>query len=168
MPQLTFLVTDAWQYSLAIYGKKQIKEICLSWQDAHQANVNLLLLLSWLDTLSYQLPAAKVEQLHQQITAFSSQFTQPQRMLRRAWCAQYVPPDSAGKQSLLQAELVFERHEQALICQFFNQYASLKNSTQATAKSTNLHSYLELLGIDKTHAYDTFIAALSSVPKAEK
>lgn len=39
-----------WQFSLTLYQADGIKDACLTLQNQHQGNVNLMLLLLWLDT----------------------------------------------------------------------------------------------------------------------
>lgn len=38
-----------WQFSLQYYGVREVKEACLNLQNQFKGNVNLLLLLKWLD-----------------------------------------------------------------------------------------------------------------------
>ena len=38
-----------WQFSLQYYGVREVKDACLNLQNQFKGNVNLLLLLKWLD-----------------------------------------------------------------------------------------------------------------------
>ncbi|MCF9378299.1 TIGR02444 family protein, partial [Vibrio parahaemolyticus] len=46
-PRLT--LERLWQFSLQYYSVREVKEACLRLQNSHHGNVNLLLLLKWLD-----------------------------------------------------------------------------------------------------------------------
>jgi uncharacterized protein (TIGR02444 family) len=41
-----------WQFSLQYYGVREVKDACLTLQNQYKGNVNLLLLLKWLDEQS--------------------------------------------------------------------------------------------------------------------
>lgn len=160
-----FTTTQAWQYSLALYSQEEIKNACLHWQNTQQANVNILLLLAWLDTLGYQLTLDKIAELSQQIEDFSIPYTQNQRALRKRWSEQYAQETHKSqnaaniqhtKDSLLNAELLFEKYEQMLICEFFNHHAV---AAQNISEEKNMARYLSHLraGLDTEKA--TLLAA---------
>ena len=69
-----------WQWSLALYPL--IKPQCLHWQDAYQANVNLLLLLLYLQRQQQPLSAAQLQQLCDALQPQQA-FTRQLRQLRR-------------------------------------------------------------------------------------
>ncbi len=46
---MSLLAEDFWQFSLQHYSKAEVKEACLLLQNQYQGNVNLALLLTWLD-----------------------------------------------------------------------------------------------------------------------
>ena len=47
--EYTLTLEHLWQFSLQFYGVREVKEACLSLQNNYHGNVNLLLLLRWLD-----------------------------------------------------------------------------------------------------------------------
>ncbi|AXY00118.1 MULTISPECIES: TIGR02444 family protein [Vibrio] len=47
--EFTLTLEHLWQFSLQFYGVREVKEACLSLQNNYHGNVNLLLLLKWLD-----------------------------------------------------------------------------------------------------------------------
>ncbi|OYW96202.1 MAG: TIGR02444 family protein [Alishewanella sp. 32-51-5] len=121
MQQLTVqqLNADAfWQVSLAFYP--QVQPLCLQLQDHWQANVNLLLLLSYTEQLGWQLNDESLAQALQQLAPLSQQITQVLRQCRRE--LPKLPLDSSQqtelKQGILQTELVAERLEQQLLCHY--------------------------------------------------
>lgn len=101
---------ELWRWSLLFYP--EVKNICLTWQDQYGANVNLLLLLWYLQRQQLLCANEDIKLLHQSLTA-QQQFTLPLRQLRRSLPANL--DDQAAqqmKQALLQAELCSEQLEQ--------------------------------------------------------
>lgn len=129
-----------WQFSLAFYPK--VKPICLHWQDSLGANVNLLLLLCFLEQQQLCLSPQQIQQLSAVLENFSAQFTRPLRQLRRSASQSPLLPTQQQqlKQSLLTAELELERLEQQLL---LAQCPALTASPQPL-----LESYLALLTRD--------------------
>ncbi len=104
-----------WQFSLALYPK--VQPLCLNWQDSFGLNVNLLLLLCYLEQQQLSLSAQQLLQLTATLDNFSSQFTQPLRALRRNSSNANLPDPQQQllKQSLLAVELSLEQLEQQLL-----------------------------------------------------
>lgn len=130
-----------WQFSLQLYP--QVKPLCLQWQDQLGANVNLLLLLCYIEQQQLGLTAPQLQQLSVQLAKFSVQFTQPLRALRRNSSDAALQPAQQQqlKHSLLQAELVLEQLEQQLLLQHCPAL-----TTQATPQL--LECYLAQLNAD--------------------
>ncbi|KKO44622.1 hypothetical protein WG68_15120 [Arsukibacterium ikkense] len=104
-----------WQFSLALYPK--VQQLCLDWQDSFGLNVNLLLLLCYLEQQQCSLNGQQLEQLAAKLVSFSRQFTQPLRQLRRHSSNASLPAAQQQQlmQTLLQAELSLEQLEQQLL-----------------------------------------------------
>lgn len=104
-----------WQFSLKLYPA--IKPLCLDWQDRLGANVNLLLLLCYLEQQQLSFSASALAQLNTVLENFSRQFTRPLRQLRRSASQSPLNPAQQQqlKQHLLSAELELERLEQQLL-----------------------------------------------------
>ena len=111
------LDTDTfWQFSLALYPK--VKTLCLQWQDELGANVNLLLLLCYLEQRQLSLNPMQIAQMSASLQQFSAQFTQPLRALRRQHSDMLTTEQQQQlKQALLAAELSLEQLEQQLLLQ---------------------------------------------------
>lgn len=116
-PVPTVSAEQLWQFSLALYPK--VKNLCLQWQNELGANVNLLLLLCYLEQQQLSLSGADVQQLAAALDKFSSRFTRPLRALRQnsATAPLSAAQQQTLKQSLLQAELELEKLEQQLLLQ---------------------------------------------------
>ncbi|WP_445766247.1 TIGR02444 family protein [Rheinheimera sp.] len=116
-PLPTVSAEQLWQFSLALYPK--VKNLCLQWQDELGANVNLLLLLCYLEQQQLSFSGAELQQLAAALDKFSSRFTKPLRALRQnsATAPLSAAQQQTLKQSLLQAELELEKLEQQLLLQ---------------------------------------------------
>lgn len=134
-----------WQWSLAIYPA--IKTIALDWQDQFGVNVNLLLLLLYLQRKQQLLSSAEIQRLHQTVTLQQQRFTAPLRQLRRQLPG-HLPEQAATafKQQLLQAELHSEQLEQQQLIQCLQGL----NPRATTARISLSVLYLQLLQIDPT------------------
>ena len=116
-PVPTVSAAQLWQFSLALYPK--VKSLCLQWQDELGANVNLLLLLCYLEQQQLSLTSTELQQLAAALNDFNTQFTQPLRALRQnsATAQLSAAQQQTLKQSLLHAELELEKLEQQLLVQ---------------------------------------------------
>lgn len=103
---LTF--EQLWQFSLQYYAMPEIKEACLSLQNRYHGNVNLLLLLKWLDEQQYSLDQNDFAALKHAL-ARTEQLLEPYRELRRQ-CKRHLP-DTLYRQAL-QFELQLEQQQQ--------------------------------------------------------
>ena len=104
-----------WQFSLRLYPK--VKSLCLQWQDELGANVNMLLLLGYLEQRQLSMTIDELQQLAATLHQFSTQFTQPLRALRRNYQAAPAALQQPLQQQLLDAELALEQLEQQLLLQ---------------------------------------------------
>lgn len=147
-----------WQFSLQLYT--QVKPLCLQWQDELGVNVNLLLLLCYLEQQQLSLSAAQLQQLTAQLDNFSAQFTKPLRALRQnSAVAPLLPAQQQTlKQALLQAELELEKLEQQLLLRFCPPL-----SQQATPL---LEQYLSQLNTASNTGNDTLAAQIVDLRQA--
>lgn len=106
-----------WQFSLDFYPK--VKPLCLYWQDQYQANVNLLLLLCYLEQQKLHIQPADIQKLADKLALFSQTYTKPLRQLRRSLAESTLNTEQQHnlKQALLTTELVAEKIEQQLLLQ---------------------------------------------------
>ena len=91
----------------------------LQLQDQLGANVNLLLLLCYLEQQQLSLTVVELQRLATTLNDFSVQFTKPLRALRQnsATAPLSAVQQQTLKQALLQAELELEKLEQQLLLQ---------------------------------------------------
>lgn len=114
-----------WQFSLDYYTK--VKPVCLAWQDRFNANINLLLLLCYLEQQQWNIKAQTVHKLSLAVTAYNNHITQRVRHLRRrvsVLTSLTASQQQQFKQALLAIELIAEQHEQQLLVQSLNTTAN--------------------------------------------
>ncbi len=129
---------DFWQFSLSHYAQAGVQPACLTLQDTYQGNVNLALLLHWLDTLTIQLSNAELHTL--EASAASSDIRLQQfRAMRKQLKTQL---DLAGYKQLLTFELELERDQQHVLVTQFNQFnVSPPKTTSPSVPTNNLERY---------------------------
>lgn len=104
-----------WDYSLNIYALPGVAERCISLQDRHSCDVNILLLCLWLAaTRRLVLKAPDLEALRRAVAEPNEHFVQPVRAARR-WFKQWndnsgsVEPHASTYTALKEVELLGER-----------------------------------------------------------
>lgn len=118
---------EFWQYSLEIYSHDKVKDIFLQLQDGFCADINLLLLLLWLDNLGVTIDTHGFGNLLQLSNKWQANVLKPLRQERRA--------QKKAKHSYklaLQNELDAEKDEQAALVACANRHLV---STSAADKS---------------------------------
>ena len=131
-----------WQFSLQYYGIRQVKNACLELQNHFRGNVNLLLLLKWLDE---QQIAFQEQDWHQVETCVerTEALLHNFRQLRRQY-KQHLP-DSLYRESL-QFELQLEKQQQSDLVACVNSLGLISpTSTPLTL------SYCRQLGADRLY-----------------
>ncbi|AUI87148.1 TIGR02444 family protein [Vibrio azureus] len=106
-PPLT--LESLWQFSLQFYGVRQVKEACLSLQNHYQGNVNLVLLLRWLDEQQVTFSEQDWPAVQHSLTR-SETLLYSYRELRRQLKPQL---NDALYRQALQFELELEKQQQA-------------------------------------------------------
>lgn len=133
-----------WQFSLRLYGRPGVAELCLLLQDGYRANVNLLLLCCWLNR---HLDDADFNRLEHALQTWQDEVVAPLRAVRRRLKNAVDGVDSAAKdrlrRQLQQLELDAERIEQGLLVDAIKGRVN-PNEDAAVA---NLSRYGERLGL---------------------
>lgn len=134
--------SDFWQFACNCYQRPGVQQALLALQDKAGKNVNLCLLLYYLDALGYTLEQELVKRLIDTAQAYDNQVLQPQRAIRQHLKAHHQDYHNyaAMRGALLNAELTLEQRQQDLLLTVLDQHSlplkSQKNST------SNLHFYL--------------------------
>jgi uncharacterized protein (TIGR02444 family) len=126
-----------WQFSLRYYSVREVKEACLSLQNNYHGNVNLLLLLKWLDEQQVSIPSDDWQRVMDCLSR-SDELLQSYRELRRKFKSHL--PDTLYRETL-QFELQLEKQQQSDLIDCINtldlQPASDFKLTQQYCKQLN-------------------------------
>lgn len=135
-----------WDFSLIQYAKPGVADACLTLQDKHGADVNLLLWSLWMAQRGILLDQARLDLARKHIQPWHAQTVLPLRQLRRALKAQYGTADKrieAVRAKIKAAELAAEQQVQYSLEQLCNTWPPANGATPAT----NLAIYFEDVGI---------------------
>ncbi len=98
-----------WDFSLRLYEQEGIAALCLTLQDRHGLDVNLLLYAAYAAACDIALAMADLEAVDAAVADWREGMLRPLRALRRQLDGGETP---AARQALLQAELALEREQQ--------------------------------------------------------
>ena len=73
---------NLWEFSLSVYGKSGVPDACLTLQNSHGLDVNLVLFCLWLASDSRCLTGAEVEEAIALSNAWRQKMISPLRALR--------------------------------------------------------------------------------------
>jgi uncharacterized protein (TIGR02444 family) len=107
-----------WRFSLALYDRPGVDSACLSLQDRHELDVNLLLLCAWTGHQGMRLSRADLAALAERVHDWQAAVVQPLRAVRQWLKAQDTAPAGPAEQlrdGVKQQELTAEQLEQGLL-----------------------------------------------------
>ena len=154
---------EFWQFSLTFYQNNLVSQRLLAAQEEHNLNINMALFCLYLEQKNLGLSHSQLEALKRQLQPFNQEVTNKLRSLRFEFRhrEQEIDGYATLKKHLLQAELILEQQEQAILiatCQSFahfegedsfnlrryeallNQHNSAKNNS--TLKISDLNQYI--------------------------
>ncbi len=140
--ELSLTLERLWQFSLQYYGVREVKDACLNLQNHYHGNVNLLLLLKWLDEQSVCFDEADWHKVHECLGR-SETLLHSFRELRRHLKSQVS--DSLYRESL-QFELQLEKQQQSDLVDCINSLALHRNEKDALTLK-----YCRQLGAESLH-----------------
>lgn len=117
---------NLWQFSLQYYSVREIKEACLCLQNQFHGNVNLLLLLKWLDEQQLSFPESDWQTITDCLSRTET-LVQHFRELRRKLKSHL--PDTLYREAL-QFELQIEKQQQADLVTCINHLPLTLNHAQ--------------------------------------
>ncbi|KAF7785378.1 hypothetical protein PRUB_a4942 [Pseudoalteromonas rubra] len=120
---------DFWTFACAHYARAGMQDALLALQDNEHKNINLILLLMYLDARDLSLNVTQVQALHGLCDTFDRTVLHPQRQIRRILKQQhqhYKAYDEL-RQHMLNAELAQEKYQQAMLIDYLNQQAPQQN-----------------------------------------
>ncbi|MGF1697449.1 TIGR02444 family protein [Vibrio kyushuensis] len=151
--ELSLTLERLWQFSLQYYGVREVKQACLELQNQYHGNVNLLLLLKWLDE---QQVCFLDEDWHkvEECLGRSEALLHSYRELRRK--LKLHLPDTLYRESL-QFELQLERQQQSDLVECINGLPLTSQlSSNNNAHLSLTQRYCRQLGGE--HLYQAFSA----------
>lgn len=149
-----------WDFSLATYGRDGVAEACLALQEAHGADVNILLFCAWAGCNGVSLDRAQIEAACEAVRAWHEEVVRPLRSVRRRLKSALDggPPSElqlALRTRVQKIEIDAERIEQLRLAALadapdFGGFGDFGNSGAApldsAAARANMEAYLSVLG----------------------
>ncbi|MBF7074386.1 TIGR02444 family protein [Glaciecola sp. MH2013] len=130
-----------WDFSLSIYGDKEVQMILLHLQDKYQCNVNMLLFMIYLTRLQISLNHQQCKLLIEGLHASEKELSEFREQRRAAKLgSQHDASLLATYEGLLSDELVLEKKQQALLVNLCQ--SLLMNDQDASESSKELISNL--------------------------
>ena len=85
-----------WDYSLSLYGREGVEQVCLALQGRHDLNVNLLLFACWLADQGIELDQDVLARADAAVSTWYRDMVLPLRALRRRLAAQMADAEQGG------------------------------------------------------------------------
>ncbi len=121
--RISLTLERLWQFSLQYYSVREVKEACLSLQNHYNGNVNLLLLLKWLDEQQVAFKESDWQTVIECISR-SETLLHSYRDLRRKF--KLSIPDTLYREAL-QFELQLEKQQQSDLVDCVNSLNLINN-----------------------------------------
>ncbi len=127
-----------WQFACNVYSKNGVQPLLLELQDEQQKNVNLCLLLLFLDSLKLHLTQEQFAALDSVAALSDAQLLNPHRLTRKNLKTHHAHRSdyAAIRKQLLDTELALEKLQQGLLL------AALPSSISVNNNADNLPFYL--------------------------
>lgn len=162
-----------WLFSLRFYRRPQVAPICLTLQDDHGVDVNILFFLLYLAINQRRLSLDEVERIDAYIQAWRTNIVQPLRAIRRQLKPGIEPVAIAESEALRRAikrdELHAERLQQQTLERAFPLATTGFQASSGAAAAENLLAYSQVVsamslnkgaGLPQS-AVDTLLKALA-------
>lgn len=129
-----------WQFACTLYAKPDQQTTLLALQNQQGKNVNLCLLLLYLDSLNLSINTQQLNELTQVVSDFDTRALQPLRAARSYLKAnQNTLSDYATiREELLSAELKLEKQQQHMLIEAVNEFELVKHT-----EPNNIELYLK-------------------------
>ncbi|MDC3212788.1 TIGR02444 family protein [Pseudoalteromonas distincta] len=129
-----------WQFACTLYAKPEQQTTLLALQNQQGKNVNLCLLLLYLDSLNLSINTQQLNELTQVVSEFDTHVLQPLRAARSYLKVnQNTISDYATiRAELLSAELKLEKQQQHMLIETANELELLEHS-----ESNNIELYMK-------------------------
>jgi uncharacterized protein (TIGR02444 family) len=139
-----------WRFSLRFYARDGVAPLCLSLQDQHGIDVNLLFLLLFLAYQQRRVTPAEAQEIDHAAAAWRIRAVQPLRALRRDLKNGVAGMDATATEALRneikRCELHAERLQQEMLERSFPAASTGVTSTVKEAAPANIAAYGAVLG----------------------
>lgn len=115
---------DFWQFACRLYSEGDMQARLLGYQNQQGKNVNLCLLLYYLDSLNLAISQAQLNKLAQSIREFDQQVLKPLRATRAYLKTKQteIADYAVIRKELLSAELKLEKQQQGMLIDAVNKF----------------------------------------------
>ena len=145
-----------WDFSLATYGRTGVSEACLALQEAHGADVNILLFCAWAGCNGASLDRKRVEAACAAVDAWHREIVRPLRSVRQRLKTALDECPPGGLQPALRAriqkiELDAEHIEQLRLAALADDVDDVDTGAATldeAAARTNMKTYLSVIEAD--------------------
>ena len=160
-----------WDFSLSTYGRDGVADACIALQEAHGADVNILLFCAWAGCNGVRLDRTRIEAVRGAVADWHQEVVRPLRAVRRRLKTAVDGRAPGDLQSALRArvqkiEIDAEHIEQLRLAALADSLGSGEPGAAAldsTAVRNNMEIYLSVLGsgagAETGAALDTIAAA---------
>ena len=161
----------SWDFSLATYGRNGVSEACLALQEAHGADVNILLFCAWAGCNGASFDRKQVEAACAAVDAWHREIVRPLRSVRQRLktALDECPPGDlqpALRARIQKIELDAEHIEQLRLAALAGDVDTGATTLDEAAARTNMKTYLSVIEADMAAetraAIDTIAAAACS------
>ena len=133
---------DFWQFACRLYNEGDMQARLLDYQNLQGKNVNLCLLMHYLDSLGLQINNKQLDILIDSISEFDKNIMQPLRAARAYLKTNQVSISNYAsiREELLSAELKLEKQQQQILIEAVNKF-----SLATHPEPNNISLYLQEL-----------------------
>jgi uncharacterized protein (TIGR02444 family) len=139
-----------WRFSLRFYAREGVAPLCLTLQDRHGVDVNVLFFLLFLSWQQRRLSAADAQRIDHTAAAWRTRAVQPLRALRRdlknGVTAMDPQATEALRSDIKRMELHAERLQQEMLERTFPATTTGTQSTALQAAASNIAAYGAVVG----------------------
>jgi uncharacterized protein (TIGR02444 family) len=157
-----------WDFSLGLYGRKGIPDLCIDLQDRLGADVNILLYCCWAAVCGApMLTESEVAALDALVRDWREDVVKPLRATRRAMKEMTAPGDTGHRERIRnqvkRSELDAERVQQLMLAAAMPLPAKESSSSGDVRKTAlaNMATYLTFLGAPPTDADSAKLSQIS-------
>lgn len=164
-----------WNFSIATYGRDGVADACIALQEAHGADVNILLFCAWAGCNGVRLDRAQIGAACGTVREWHDEVVRPLRSVRRRTktAVDGCPPSelqAALRARIQKIEIDAEHIEQLRLAALADDFRAGGATPDSAAARGNMEDYLSVLGsgagAETDAALDTIASAACRSPSA--